>query len=114
MTILTGTDHLVLNYDANYTLGDFANLLNERPHAMEKLIQAFEDLLSVINKGPELCKSPESKMESGLASPDRWAFNRADTLGSDQDFVDALKVLHISACGRGQGSCPASPTGPKP
>lgn len=112
MAILTSTDHLVLNYDANYTLGDFASRLNERPDATEKLIHAFEDLLSVINKGPELCRSPDSMMESGLASPDRWRFDRADTLGSNQDFVDAFEVLHVSACGRGRGSCPASPTSP--
>ncbi|KAI4187971.1 MAG: hypothetical protein LQ346_005403 [Caloplaca aetnensis] len=98
MAILTSTDHLVLNYDANYTLGDFASRLNERPDATEKLIHAFEDLLSVINKGPELCRSPDSMMESGLASPDRWRFDRADTLGSNQDFVDAFEVLHVSAC----------------
>ena len=114
MAILMGADHLVIKYDANYTLGDFASRLNERPDATEKLIQAFEDLLSVINKGPELHRSPESMMESGLASPDPWTFGRTDTLGSDQDFVDALEILHINGSDRGPSSYPASPTGPKP
>lgn len=114
IAILTRTDHLVVNYDANYTLGDFASRLNKRPDATEKLIRAFEDLLSVINKGPEMYRSPESMMESGLASPDRWNFSRADTLGSDQDFADALETLHVNVHARGRSSCPASPTSPRP
>lgn len=114
MAILTGTDHFVIKYDASYALGDFANRLNERPDVTEKLVQAFEDLLSVINKGPELYQSPESMMESGLVSPDRWTFNKADTLGSDQDFVDALETLHVSGHGRERSSCPASPTSSRP
>lgn len=113
MEILTGTDHLVIKYDASYTLGDFASRLEERPDATEKLTQAFQDLLSVINRGPEMYRSPESLMESGLASPDHWTFNRTDTLGSDQDFVDALETLHITTRGSGQSSCPASPTSPE-
>ncbi|KAL9010795.1 MAG: hypothetical protein Q9173_004301 [Seirophora scorigena] len=113
MAILMRTDHLVISHDANYTIGDFASRLKERPDATEKLVDAFQDLLSVISKrGPELCRSPESMMESGLASPDRWTFHASDTLGSDQDFVDAFESLQ---CGGQEdeegGSCPASPTG---
>ncbi|KAL8969910.1 MAG: hypothetical protein Q9197_004097 [Variospora fuerteventurae] len=114
MAILTGTDHLVINYDANYALGDFASRLNERPDATEKLVEAFQDLLSVISKGPEMHRSPESMMESGLASPDRWGFHKSDTLGSDQDFVDAFESLHCGSRREGWGSCPASPTGSRP
>ncbi|KAL8730166.1 MAG: hypothetical protein Q9166_004249 [cf. Caloplaca sp. 2 TL-2023] len=113
MVILTATDHLVISYDANYTLGDFASRLNERPDATEKLIQAFEDLLSVINRGPEMYRSPESLMESGLSShgsPDRWTFSRTSTLGTDQDFVDAFETLQTKADTDGRGSCPVSPT----
>ncbi|KAL8788539.1 MAG: hypothetical protein Q9213_001612 [Squamulea squamosa] len=101
MEILTMTDHLVLSYDANYILGDFANRLNERPDVTEKLIKAFEELLSIINKGPEMYRSPESRMESGLASglgsprsPNQWTLGRTSTLGTDQDFLDALETLH--------------------
>ncbi|KAL8834483.1 MAG: hypothetical protein Q9170_003718 [Blastenia crenularia] len=112
MEILTGTDHLVIKYDASYALGDFASRLNDRPDATEKLIQAFQGLLSVINRGPEMHRSPESLMESGLASPDCWTFNRSDTLGSDQDFVDALETFHLATRHDGRSSCPASPTSP--
>lgn len=104
IAILTATDHLVTKYDADYTLGDFASRLKERPDATDKLIQAFEDLLSIINKGPEMCRSPESLMESGLASPDRWTFSRTDTLGSEQDFVDAVETLRVNTSGAGRGA----------
>ncbi|KAL8705358.1 MAG: hypothetical protein Q9201_001514 [Fulgogasparrea decipioides] len=113
MAILAATDHLVTNYDADYALGDFASRLSERPDATDKLIQAFEDLLSVINRGPEMCRSPESLMESGLASPDPWAFSRTDTLGSDQDFVDAVEALCIDTSDGGRESCLASPKSPR-
>ncbi|KAL8734803.1 MAG: hypothetical protein Q9181_003027 [Wetmoreana brouardii] len=113
MAILTATDHLITNYDADYALGDFACRLSERTDATDKLIQAFEDLLSVINRGPEMCRSPESLVGSGFASPDRWAFSRTDTLGSNQDFVDAVETLRIDTTGGWRGSCPASPTSPR-
>lgn len=52
-------------------------------------------------------------MESGIASPDQWAFSRTDTLGSDQDFVDALEVLHVNGYDAGRSSCPTPLTSPK-
>ncbi|KAL8964740.1 MAG: hypothetical protein Q9183_004245, partial [Haloplaca sp. 2 TL-2023] len=93
MAILTATDHLVTSYDANYALGDFANRLKQRPDATDKLMQAFEDLVSVINRDSEICKSPECLLESGLASPEMWSFSRGDTFGSGQDFADAVETL---------------------
>ncbi|KAL8958300.1 MAG: hypothetical protein Q9193_004614 [Seirophora villosa] len=116
MAILMRTHHLVISHDASFTVGDFASRLKERPDATEKLIDAFEDLLSVISTtGAELCRSPESMMESGLASPDRWTFHNGDTLGSDQDFVDAFESLHFGGQeGKGGGSYPDSPTGREP
>ncbi|KAL8871775.1 MAG: hypothetical protein Q9174_002462 [Haloplaca sp. 1 TL-2023] len=93
MAILTATDHLVTSYDASYAIGDFVNRLKQRPEATEKLIKAFEDLVGIIDKGPELCKSPESLMESGLASPEMWTFSRTGTLGSDQEFSDAVESI---------------------
>ncbi|KAL8816264.1 MAG: hypothetical protein Q9223_004697 [Gallowayella weberi] len=116
MAILTATDHLVISYDSSYTVGDFTSRLNDRPDKTEKLIQAFEDLLSVINKGPEMYRSPESLMESGLASPrspGRWTLSRGSTLGLDEDFVDALENLHTHTDSDGRGSCPVSPTSPR-
>ncbi|KAI4093490.1 MAG: hypothetical protein LQ344_002903 [Seirophora lacunosa] len=113
MAILMRTHHLVISHDANFTVGDFASRLHERPDATEKLIDAFEDLLSVISKaGSELCRSPESMMESGLASPDRWTFHTSDTLSSDQDFMDAFESLHCGGQeGKGEDSRPESSTG---
>ncbi|KAL8806006.1 MAG: hypothetical protein Q9200_005212 [Gallowayella weberi] len=116
MAILTATDHLVISYDSSYTVGDFTSRLNDRPDKTEKLIQAFKDLLSVINKGPEMYRSPESLMESGLASPrspGRWTLSRGSTLGLDEDFVDALENLHTHTDSDGRGSCPVSPTSPR-
>ena len=113
MAILTATDHLVTSYDANYALGDFANRLKQRPDATDKLTQAFEDLVSVINRGPEMCRSLESLLESGIASPEMWSFSRRDTFGSDQDFADAVETL-CDTNGDGRNSCPASPRSPRP
>ena len=114
IAILTATDHFLIKHDKSYTIGDFTSRLSARPDATEKLTQAFEDLLSVISKDPDtLHLNKESLIESGLVSPDKWGFNRVDTLGSDQDFVDALETLQINTKLHGRGSCPVSPTGPR-
>ncbi|KAI9843806.1 MAG: hypothetical protein M1837_006066 [Sclerophora amabilis] len=96
MTILTATDHLLLKYDQNYALGDFISRLTERPDATEKLIRAFDDLLSVIKQGAEVCHSPEKILESGLLSHDAAYRDGSDSEISDQEFENALENLQIS------------------
>ena len=119
MAILTATDHLVLKYDQNYALGEFMSRLSERPDATEKLIQAFEDLLDVINKGPELVDhGEEDLMEFGLLSHHHQHHNNklvdtdrySDSGDSDLVFENALESLQIGADGCENGRPHGSPT----
>ena len=71
MTILTATDHLLIKYDEAYTLGDFENRLGQRHDITEKMVQAFKELLSIINQGPELSPGIDSLMETGSIPPRR-------------------------------------------
>ena len=77
--ILTSVDHFALSYDKYYMSGDFASRLRDRPDVSEELIDAFTDLLSVIN----MCQQPEMKeelVETGLLRRD-----------SDSDHFDDAK-----------------------
>ncbi len=90
--ILMNTDHLRLKYDCNYALGDFISRLNERPDATEKLVSAFEELLSVIKEGPAKSRHHhgfDDLMESGLMS--------ADASDSESDnFENAMENLCLA------------------
>lgn len=80
--ILTCVNHFALSYDKVYTSGDFASRLRDRPGVSEELIDAFADLLSVINT----CQQPEMKeelVETGLLRQD-----------SDLDQFDDAKEYH--------------------
>ena len=80
--ILTCVDHFALKYDKDYSGGDFAIRLRDRPGASEELIEAFNDLLSVINT----CRQPEMKeelVETGLLRQD-----------SDLDHFDDAEEYH--------------------
>ena len=100
IAILTTTNHFMLKYDRGYLFGDFATRLRQRADVTEKLISAFEDLLGIIDKEPEIRgKSAESRMESGLLSS---PYSGSEKAGSDasseqneseQQFDDAVEQL---------------------
>ena len=49
MNILSGAEHLLMVYDKRYTPSSFTHLLSQRLDASEKLIKAFDDLLSFLH-----------------------------------------------------------------
>ncbi|KAI0396230.1 ankyrin repeat-containing domain protein [Xylariaceae sp. FL0594] len=57
--ILAATDHFRLRHDEQYTLGDFRAKLQSRPDVTEKIVIAFDELLSVINEAPSLEKEED-------------------------------------------------------
>lgn len=102
MQILMGSDHIMFMYDKHYTLGDFAGHLKARPDATEKLIFAFDELLSVMRKGSESRKSErdeEDMMEAGMLLGSSTIIERllaqddtsSESDDSDQAFDDALE-----------------------
>ena len=64
--ILMTADHINLSYDRAYALGDFATQIRQRSNADEKLIEAFQDLISVVNREPDSRLEKSNLMESGL------------------------------------------------
>ena len=100
--IVTNTDHLHLKYDSSYALGDFVSRLSERSDATEKLILAFEELLSVIKLGPASSghHGSEDLMESGLAY--------SDASDSDNEvFENAMEILHLGKESSPKGQRPS-------
>lgn len=97
--ILAGTDHFRLKYDERYLLGDFGNVIRERPDATEKLTSAFDELLSIFKHAAHLAQGAESLMEAGhwlcLSSrSSTWEATterqRESDRDSDDQFHDAL------------------------
>jgi ankyrin repeat protein len=77
--LLTATDHLRLEYDVKYSLDDHMKILRARSDADEKLIEAFQRLLAVINEQvSSLHESLESLMEAGHP-PRRRATSDSDS-----------------------------------
>jgi len=66
--LLAETDHFKLKYDAKYGLREFVRRLTERVDVTDELIQAFDELLLVLNENParSTSTSGESLMEKGL------------------------------------------------
>ena len=66
MKILTDTDHLRLQYDATYSSAEHLTRLQARPDADEKLLNAYRDLLAVVNQKTEQLRATHaSALESG-------------------------------------------------
>ena len=63
--LLTQIDHFKLKYDANYTLKSFAKSLTERVDVTDELIEAFDELLLVLDHNPG-ARTPSSTKESEL------------------------------------------------
>ncbi|MCJ1274138.1 hypothetical protein MMC21_001933 [Puttea exsequens] len=96
MKILTTTDRFELKNDKTNLADDFTTRLHERADANEKLIFAFEDLIRVLDREPEMRKGKQSLMESGLllcAGFDQGSLTSeasSDHADSEQSFDDAL------------------------
>ncbi|KAI9700218.1 MAG: hypothetical protein M1820_006886 [Bogoriella megaspora] len=69
MKILIGVGHFALSYDKNYVASNFATRLRDRRDVSEELINAFADLLSVIDIQPQN-EVKEILAESGLLRQD--------------------------------------------
>ena len=104
INILADTDHLKLKYDKDYSTAGFGTLLKERYGTTEKLIAAFDDLLSIINEEPNWRVSDVSLMESGLMSRTGTSIHSScPSHGSpallsdaaDEEFENALEYLTI-------------------
>jgi ankyrin repeat protein len=110
ISILASTDHLKLKFDKDFVLGDFSTRLRQRMDATEELTRAFEDLLTVINHGSEVCESIESLTEAGLVVHQHSHSEKQDSVifdeseGSDQSFEDAQEFSALPSSGT---MCPA-------
>ena len=97
INILTNTNHFMLKYDRSYAAGDFATQLRERSDGTEKLATAFEGLLDVICREPDLAVSTPSLMEAGMLScpvADKCGSDTtSDHLGSELLYDDAVEQL---------------------
>ena len=109
MAILAATDHLSLKYDNGCALADFRTRLNARPDVTDELIQAFEDLLIVVQQKPPVRHDSEKLMESGLLSPMLpdlreiiQSVDKSDAENSDQAFESAPDSLANSPACRGK------------
>lgn len=97
--ILTKTNHFMLSYDRTYIAGDFATRLRQRSDVTEKLIIAFEGLISIISQEPDSRKSTPSLMECGLLScphPDSektGSDSSSDQNDLEESFDDAVEQL---------------------
>ena len=67
--ILTNANHLHLEYDSSYALGDLMSRLRERPDVTDKLILAFDELFVMITRAPPSPSHHDTLdlMECGLA-----------------------------------------------
>ena len=96
--ILTSADHFKLKYESDYVISDFATRLRGRLDADESLIQAFDDLMDIINHQPELKKSQESMVEYALLPPMLLDLNDeegSEYADSDQWFESTTEKLDI-------------------
>lgn len=98
ISILASTDHLKLKFDKDFVLGDFSTRLRQRIDVTEKLTNAFEDLLNLINHGSGESECIESQMESGLLKTRDPNSPTDSSEGSDEAFEDAQENLSSQAC----------------
>ncbi|PGG98599.1 hypothetical protein AJ80_09508 [Polytolypa hystricis UAMH7299] len=66
---LAKIDHIRLKHDNQFAIGDFGNRLRQRPDMTDKLAEAFDDLLGIINAAPDPRGGVERLMESGHQKP---------------------------------------------
>ncbi|KFY88093.1 hypothetical protein V500_06555 [Pseudogymnoascus sp. VKM F-4518 (FW-2643)] len=98
ISVLTSTDHLKLKFDKEYVLGDFSTRLQQRVDVTEKLVDALEDLLNLINQGYVEKESIESRMESGLLRDQGSKSPTSSSEESDDVFEDAQESIGSQAC----------------
>lgn len=102
LRILAATDHLRMKYDKHYTIGDFKNRLQQRRNLTNSLSWAFDDLLNVINRVPDLRTYSTEELQlcrnvSCCLTSTTPHFEDASEPGSgcssDGSFLDALENL---------------------
>ena len=96
---MTTIDHVNLSYDRAYALGDFATQLQQMSNVDEKLIKAFQDLTSIVDKDPISCLEKSNLVESGMLScphsekgPSVSDYYREED-ESEEAFDDAVEKL---------------------
>ena len=93
-SILSAAEHLRIRTDDSYILTHYMQILQARIDISEKLVNAFEDLLSILKSAGGPQQSVESRMESGLLSPFEPLDLSDDDTDSDLVFEDAKESLH--------------------
>jgi ankyrin repeat protein len=105
LRILAATDHFRMKYDRQYTLGDFGSRFRQRPDLTDKLAEAFDDLLSIINQMPDQRVGTEGLLESGCfpCLPSRvntnlegLAHDPKSSSSSEGSFRDAFEYLQLA------------------
>jgi hypothetical protein len=66
LQVLTNTEHFYLKYDKDFSRGDYMTRLLGRHDVTEELVEAFDELLGVINAHPQ----EEDSIDKGLALMD--------------------------------------------
>ncbi|RYP12553.1 hypothetical protein DL765_007255 [Monosporascus sp. GIB2] len=97
ISILTAAEHLRTRTDDSYLLSHCRQILEDRPDGDQKLILAFEDLLSVLRAVPNSADPLDSRMEAGFLNP--FDASAAPCQDSDSDsliFEDAKESLQPS------------------
>ncbi|KAI0143093.1 ankyrin repeat-containing protein [Xylariaceae sp. FL1272] len=67
LQILADADHFRPRYDEGYTIGDFKSRLSERADISEKLVLAFDELLSILTTGPRPVERKPTLIEQALS-----------------------------------------------
>jgi ankyrin repeat protein len=93
--ILTATDHFKLKYDKTYNLVDCVKMYTERFDVTDEGIEAFRDLISVLDENPAALKKADELMEAGLVAShiyrDEFDDGAKGDSNSDGQFEDALE-----------------------
>ncbi|KAK6538421.1 hypothetical protein TWF694_010006 [Orbilia ellipsospora] len=93
---LRKTDHFKLKYDRNYVQSEFVRLLKERADLSDALLQAFEELLGVINaKAEPISQEPGSlsqifRLLSGVQEEPKDRGDH-DDFSDEEPFEDAFE-----------------------
>ena len=91
VNILAKSNHFKLKYDAKYSLREFAKRLTERVDVTNDLIQAFDELLLVLNENPEAPINKDILLEKGLLEQQSAL---ATIYKSEKSAADARQLRH--------------------
>ncbi|CAJ2504788.1 Uu.00g121820.m01.CDS01 [Anthostomella pinea] len=100
---LANTEHFRSRKDKRYTLGDFKDNLRQRPDVTDKLVLAFDELLSIFNEAPVPGQDPEGLLDAGffkslsrkLKFDEGFARETCSDEESDDSFHDAQDYVQV-------------------